>query len=419
MERIHLLYKKIKDDIEAEINSLDELYIANTDTKEFLNYLCAHRIITPVERDNSLDMRSEFKSRTDTDLPNDYKAFQNLIAKKKVPKIEILYIDIPLKLSPNNKVLCEYVTFIDEDKSVKLFEDRIIIKMIISKHSQQKNPDEVEKETEKKKRQAFEWINLAQQTIAMLNSHLTTDIEAQIEKIKSSVLLNQKRKDEIIKKINIPLKRKEDEVIKRINLDKSPLISRILPSAKQKEDYVLDRQKLLDIISVIDNQGRQFEKTPMSYKRLNEEDLRNILLVNLNAIFEGKAVGEAFSNVGKTDITLNIDKGNILIIECKVWSGPQNHLAAISQLISYLTWRQNFGIVISFCRIKDLSAVIKNLPEEIKSHPTYSKQGATTDPTHFSTFHQSPADKERNIEIHHVFYNLYTADKQKKVPTQE
>lgn len=39
MERIHLLYKKIKDDIEAEINSLDELYIANTDTKEFLNYL--------------------------------------------------------------------------------------------------------------------------------------------------------------------------------------------------------------------------------------------------------------------------------------------------------------------------------------------------------------------------------------------
>lgn len=41
---------------------------------------------------------------------------------------------------------------------------------------------------------------------------------------------------------------------------------------------------------------------------MGEEALRDVLLVSLNSIFEGKATGETFSKRGKTDIYLNINK---------------------------------------------------------------------------------------------------------------
>jgi hypothetical protein len=43
--------------------------------------------------------------------------------------------------------------------------------------------------------------------------------------------------------------------------------------------------------------------------RLNEEQIRDLLLVNLNAQFEGKAGGEVFNGEGKTDILIGKQTG--------------------------------------------------------------------------------------------------------------
>ena len=79
----------------------------------------------------------------------------------------------------------------------------------------------------------------------------------------------------------------------------------------------MDREKVIDIIKLIDNQCLQFEKTPKTYNKFDEPNLRDLILANLNSVFEGKATGETFNSNGKTDIYLNIDKGNILVAECK------------------------------------------------------------------------------------------------------
>ena len=76
----------------------------------------------------------------------------------------------------------------------------------------------------------------------------------------------------------------------------SLLLKKVKPNPSLPEEYVLDRSKVLDVISIIDNQGRQFEKTPKTYKDFGEEDLRNVILVSLNSLFEGKATGETFSH---------------------------------------------------------------------------------------------------------------------------
>jgi hypothetical protein len=163
----------------------------------------------------------------------------------------------------------------------------------------------------------------------------------------------------------------------------------------------------LDIISVLDNQGRQFEKTPKTYKSSGEEDLRNVLLVNLNSIFEGKATGETFMNQGKTDIYLNIDKGNILAFECKIWGGQKLYGETIDQLLSYLTWRNNYGVTIFFCRQKNFSNILQECKLAIQNHSTYVEGFQTVSETHFLSRHRHPSDDKKNVEIHHLLYNLF------------
>ena len=52
-----------------------------------------------------------------------------------------------------------------------------------------------------------------------------------------------------------------------------------------------------------------------------EERLRDILLVSLNAFFEGESTGETLNGKGKTDILMRIGDRNVMVGECKIWGG--------------------------------------------------------------------------------------------------
>ena len=69
----------------------------------------------------------------------------------------------------------------------------------------------------------------------------------------------------------------------KINLQEKSIVKKVKPTPHKPEEYSLDQKKVLDIISFLDNQWKQFEKTPKSYKSMWEEDLRNVLLVSLNS----------------------------------------------------------------------------------------------------------------------------------------
>jgi hypothetical protein len=151
----------------------------------------------------------------------------------------------------------------------------------------------------------------------------------------------------------------------------------------------------------------QFERTPDSYKSLDEYALRNIILSTLNSIFSGNATGETFSHKGKTDIYLRIDKGNILIFEFKFWGGQKLYQATIDQLLGYLTWRENFGIVISFVQQKDFSKILSSAPAVVQTHQSYKHSFKQIEKHHAFSIHTLPSDTDKSVEIHHLFYNLY------------
>lgn len=93
------------------------------------------------------------------------------------------------------------------------------------------------------------------------------------------------------------------------------------------------------ILKVVRHVGATFERSRRTYHVHDEEELRDILLANLNGHLSGAAKAEAFSNRGKTDILVEYENRAAFIAECKVWRGQQQLVEAVAQLFSYTTWR--------------------------------------------------------------------------------
>jgi hypothetical protein len=145
----------------------------------------------------------------------------------------------------------------------------------------------------------------ARQLVAWKNSDIkseNTRLKQMIAKIiadrAQKIHQDEEKLSSLTKKISIPLKRKEDFAARNISLSSKPIIKKVKPTSTQPEDYILDHEKVVDIISYLDNQGKQFERTPKSYAILDEEALRDVFLSTLNSIFDSAAIGETFSKKG-------------------------------------------------------------------------------------------------------------------------
>jgi hypothetical protein len=152
------------------------------------------------------------------------------------------------------------------------------------------------------------------------------------------------------------------------------------------------------ILNVVSNMIVVMERSPTSFARMNEDALRTHILVQLNGHYEGQATGETFNAAGKTDILIRVDGRNIFIAECKFWIGADSLIQAIDQLLRYTAWRDTKTAVVMFNRNKKLSAVVKQIPRTVQSHPNYKRDMAGFKHTSGYRFvlHQ-PDDKTREL----------------------
>ena len=140
---------------------------------------------------------------------------------------------------------------------------------------------------------------------------------------------------------------------------------------------------------------------------MDEEELRDLIIGMMNANYPGAATAETFNKLGKTDIRLQVEAGNVLICECKFWNGSKAYSGAIEQLFGYLTWRESFGVLIAFCTRKDMTAAIKQANKVSENHESYTSGSvAIASESRFSTRHKHPQDPSKSVEIFHVFIDL-------------
>jgi hypothetical protein len=155
-----------------------------------------------------------------------------------------------------------------------------------------------------------------------------------------------------------------------------------------------------DALAVLRHARNVIERAPSLTASMTEERIRDLLLMFLNAVFEGAAAGEVFNANGKTDILIRVEDRNVFIAECKIWAGPAKFRDAIDQLLSYLTWRDTKAALILFIRTGRTSEVIAKAVAEIEGHPNFKMASATSNDCerHDFVLHTA-SDPDRQIRL--------------------
>lgn len=162
------------------------------------------------------------------------------------------------------------------------------------------------------------------------------------------------------------------------------------------------------ILHFIRHQGRTFERTPATFAVHGEEDLRNIILAQLNGHFEGHAAAEAFRRRGKTDISIEQENRAAFVAECKLWSGPAGLTGALGQLLGYLTWRDSKASLMIFnLANKNFSAILKKLPDTVKRHALFIRDLPCKEAGERRVRMRSKEDEGRRVMVHIFAFNLY------------
>ena len=173
-----------------------------------------------------------------------------------------------------------------------------------------------------------------------------------------------------------------------------------------KPEPCLDNSVYQDILQIVHDTGKEFERLPSVYVGKEEEHLRDHMLMMLEPNFEGSATGETFNKSGKTDILLRYDGNNVFIGECKFWKGQKSFLGTISQLLGYLTWRDSKAAVIMFVSNKEFSPVLKSAKDSVSNHENFLSFVNEQDETWFNCEFHLNGDRNRVIKIAIMLYHL-------------
>ena len=199
--------------------------------------------------------------------------------------------------------------------------------------------------------------------LSQYNAHLKGHAAQRIQERRHHIERNN-RLSEDLSKTGFALRRRDDGSERLVVPVKAKAIAvPQKPNAGQAEP-ALSVADYDDILGVIRAMVSVFERSPSVFKSMGEEDLRTILLVALNGIFQGKASGETFNGEGKTDILIRVENSNIFIAECLIWDGPEHFRKKLTdQLFRYATWRDSKLAAIVFNRRADFSGVVRKMKE--------------------------------------------------------
>lgn len=391
-ETVQGYYSYIPNHIRSEVESMDDEEILGIDEEEYVEYLFEKYSLEPLEKDDS--------RKTSVEKLKDWRETEGIIGSVRT-EIFKLKIGYPITITAKTAEVFEMGWGI---LPMRVHEWELDTSSGCINAIVDNSQDAIRNELRLLDQVISNKNNLIQEN----NPSLKSAIRQIVDNRKKKVIQDKEHFKNLVNEIDIPLEVVNKNAVKPINFGiKAEMKILIPPKPKVKDEYVLDRNKVLTIIEIINNVAANFEVAPDTYNRLGEEDLRNIILSSLNSVFAGKATGETFRKKGKTDILLNIEQGCILVMECKWWNGEKTLQEAIEQLFKYLTWRENHGIIILFVKNKGFTKVLSSVEASIMEYPSHERRIEKLSESHFESYHIFPEDEEKSVAIHSLVYNLY------------
>ena len=179
----------------------------------------------------------------------------------------------------------------------------------------------------------------------------------------------------------------------------------VVPFTKEEISPELRDELYAKIIYILHKTGEKMEDTSKSHRDRDEETLRDIFLVALNAHDDLTPTGETFNRNGKTDISIFYQGKNIFVAECKIWRGEKSITEGINQLLSYLTWRNNKAALLVFNHNQNFSDVVRKIKGTAESHECYEELIQTNNNSFKYKFHY-PDDNKAKLIITFMSFNF-------------
>jgi len=395
-ESIVEYFKSVVKKIESEINSTQENYILNVSEEQYSQYLIEeYSIDEPILHFENVYADNYEKEISAEYFPHSFHVEEG----KKYPR-QVIQFFVPL--SGNYELL----NYRPGTNSIIMGGGRINFEVEYDKLKLEvidfyNDPKKIRQVYDENVKHTQDKLNLLKQNIQEFNNSLNSWIIGEIRKRKNKFLA----KNEFMSSLGIPFKKKKNTsdtfAIPRPTLRTKIKVSKPdVKNASFKPEPTIDIDVYIQILKLINDVGKNFERLQNVYKDKAEEDLRDHILMTLDPNFEyGSASGETFNKTGKTDIQLRHDSSVAFIAECKFWTGEKGYLKTISQLLNYLTWRDTKTSVIIFVRQKDFSSILSKVETITKIHSNYVGFVSKSDENWFNYRFHLNDDKNREIKL--------------------
>lgn len=383
-------YRAVRARIVQDIEVLEAGDLEGTDAEDWVKYYMEKYAFLPIQLKPSrpvLEERVEKFQKTDLLGPRTVENSKALVGLPVEPNINMKDL---LKMRGDSSIIVNY--------EWEYRDDCIFIESSPA-------PEAVNQAIENAKKNLGS-INVAIETG---NSQLPELIRQQIGKRKEAVGARTQTFIDLASAIGAELKftGEAERRLSQVPQVKQSIAELRKPQGKRKQIPKLDQGTFDTILGIIDGQASTFERTPKTVVKLEEDDIRNLILSTLNGTLNLGALGEAFSKQGKTDIYMVVPEGGIFIAECKIWQGPHVINEALDQILGYLTWRDAYGVVLMFSRNKGFSSVLDSIPASIKKLTSLRGEIMIVDEHHWATRHALPEDEQQTVEIHYLAFNIY------------
>lgn len=394
----HSMIENQRSKIISEIHSHSNDYLLNVNKEEYIDYLVSKYSIPPVEiyRDN-LHV-STYEALIPAEMhPRSY----HVSPGKSYPK-DIIKYHLPFKGDPQ-LLKVRASTFSLAPPRIFIEDDCICFEII-----------NFNIEPERIKQEANHIVN----NILSQNQNLTNDLNKfnfSIKAFSSQAFDARKeallKKNDLIEALGVPIKKAGNtpETFSIPAKRTRPIKVKSKPTVTEKgykPEPSLDDSIYQQILRIIYDVGKQFERLPSTYAGKEEEHLRDHILLILEPNFEGSATGETFNKRGKTDILLRYEGSNVFIAELKYWRGEKAYIDTISQLLKYLTWRDSKAAIVIFVKNKELSTVLENVRNSTSKHENYLGYVSEQEEGWYNFRFHIYGDKNREVKLAVLMFHI-------------
>lgn len=268
--------------------------------------------------------------------------------------------------------------------------------------------DFVQKKFDKEMKTYFSTIDTINQEVKKYNATLPKTIKQYLNQ------RLQKANDylQMRERLELPLKLKENAPnTTPILLKKKKKKEAVFPNRKAPEkEYEISNADYENIKNIILLACTSMEKSARTFTKLLEEELRDVILSNLNTHYQGTASGETFNKVGKTDIYIPFENKAAYIAECKVWHGNKKFIEAIDQLCGYTTWRDTKTSLVIFNKDnKNFGALLDSVNNSLRTSER-CKEIIQIGHNQWQGIFTKEVDSKDTLTINVTVYDLYVKE---------